>query len=173
MAVPNIFKFYLISVLAFALMSCSESEAQREFENQALTQPSGITEMTPNGGPVEGGENDSDDWRIAPDFQGSISFLTKPHPNPVAFNQDIKIQLNIGSFESVNGLQIAAFQQPNQIIGPFIQKTGQLDPGLFERQINPEAFASSTGTGNFGNLYRIIIYDGNGNVISYGDVQVQ
>lgn len=172
-AVPNIFKFYLIFILVLALISCSESNAQREFENQAFSQPSGITEMTSTGGPVDNGENDPDDWRIAPDFQGSISIETPAYPNPVSFSDEIEILASVNSFGAVNGLQVYAFQQPTQPRGPLVIIDGQLETGFKTIHIDPETFASSTGTGNFGNLYRIIIYDGSGNVISYGDVQVQ
>lgn len=170
MAVPNIFKFFLLSVLASTVLSCAQSEAQRDFEDQALVAPSGITEMTINGTPVDDGENDPDDWRIAPAFRGTIDITTSAYPNPVSFNGSFEILINVQGFQSTSGLQVYAFQQPNELIGPIFQQAGQLQPGFLTVRLSPQQFAFSSG--NFGNLYRIIIYDGQLNIITYGDVQV-
>lgn len=172
-AAPNVFKIYLFFVFPLLVFSCAQSEAQKEFEQQAFTAPSGIWEMTATGSHPENGENDSTDWQIGPNYVGSISIQTPPYPNPVSYSGSIQLLINVNSFQAVNGLQIYAFRQPGQSVGPLYVHQGQLDPGFLNIRINTEQFASSTGTGNFGSLYRLILYDGNLDVISYGDIEVQ
>lgn len=169
----KVFKISLFSVLPFLFFGCAQSEAQREFREQALMPPSGITAMNANGSRVENGESDPDDWRTAPDFAGSFSIETPAYPNPVTLSDQLQLLVSINSYQAVQGLQVYAFRQPGQSVGPLYSKSGQLETGFLDIRIDTDQFASSTGTGNFGNLYRIIIYDANLNVISYGDVEVQ
>jgi len=173
MLARKIFNFMLLCFGIAALASCSESEDQRDFREQALSGPSGIMAMTVNGTPVEDGENDMDDWRTAPAFQGSITIATPAFPNPVSFNSTFEILVDVRTFQSVNGLQVFAFQQSGQMIGPLFQQSGTLNTGFTTIRISPQEFASSAGTGNFGDLYRLIFYDSRGDVITYGDIQVQ
>lgn len=172
-AAPKVFKICLFFVVPLLLLSCAQSEAQKEFEQKAFTAPSGIYEMTVNGTHPDDGENDPDDWQIGPNYVGSISVETPVYPNPVTYPGTIRLLININSYQAVNGLQIYAFRQPGQPVGPLYARDGQLDPGFINIDIDTEQFASSTGTGNLGNLYRLIIYDADLNVISYGDVEVQ
>ena len=173
MTASNLFKLFLLCSIAFSFMQCSEDEEQRDFEQMALRPPSGIVAMSANGTPVEDGESDPDDWRIAPEFLGIFIIETAAFPNPVAFNSSFEILISINSFQAVNGLRIFAFQQPSQMGAALIQETGPLNIGVRSIRLSPQQFASSTGTGNVGDLYRIIIYDGRGDVISYGDVQIE
>ena len=173
LGVPKVFKICLYFVTALLLFSCRENEAQRDFEQKAFAEPSGITEMSVTGVRVENGEQDTDDWRTGPDFVGSFSVETPAYPNPVNLSGNIQLLVSVNSFQSVSGLQVYAYQQPGRAIGPLFTRNGQLDTGFIEIRINVEQFASSTGTGNLGNLYRIVIYDANLNVMSYGDVEVK
>lgn len=173
MLARKIFNFMLICFGIAALASCSESEDQRDFREQALSGPSGIMAMTVNGTPVEDGENDADDWRTAPAFTGLTGVEVTPvFPNPVSFNSSFELQVNIKGSGFVNGLQIFAFQDPND---PTLLRTESQTQNarLCTFRISPQEFASSAGTGNLGNLYRIVIYDGRGDIISYGDVQIE
>jgi len=166
-------KFIVAVIITASLVSCSESEDQRNFEKRALLPPSGIMAMNANGAPADGGEEDSDDWQIAPEFQGSIDVQTAAFPNPVSLNSTFEILIEIQSLQSISGLQVFAFQQPNNLIGPLFQQTGELNPGFNTIQLSPRQFASEAVTGNLGSLYRIIIYSTRQEVITYGDVQIK
>ena len=173
MTISNPAKLIIAIIVTAALAGCSESEDQRNFEQRALLPPSGIMAMNANGAPADGGEEDSDDWQIAPEFQGTIDVQTAAFPNPVSFNSTFEILIEIQSFQSINGLQVFAFQQPNNLIAPLFPQTGELNPGFKTIQLSPQQFASEAGTGNFGSLYRIIIYSTRQEVITYGDVQIE
>ncbi len=164
-------KLLLIAVVIGVSAACGVNADQRDFEQEALSAPEGITEMTVNGNPVEGGETDPNDWRIAPEFRGLIDVETPAYPNPVNINRTFRINISIAGIQAVNGLYVYAFQPRNSsLIGPLYSEMQILDPGLKTITINPQAFAE-TGIGT-DNLYRIIIYDGNRQIISYGDVKV-
>jgi hypothetical protein len=173
MTISKSAKLIVTIIVTAALAGCSQSEDQRNFEERALLPPSGIMAMNANGAPADGGEEDPDDWQIAPEFQGTIDVQTAAFPNPVSFNSTFEILIEIQSFQSVSGLQVFAFQQPNNLIGPLFQQTGELNPGFNTIQLSPRQFASEAGTGNLGSLYRIIIYSSRQEVITYGDVQIE
>src|SRR5699024_5905249 len=65
------------SALIFIILlgiSCSKSDDQRRFEEEALRPPQHITETNAAGDTT--GTVDKDDWRIGPMFQGRISIGT-------------------------------------------------------------------------------------------------
>lgn len=176
MSNPNIFKLFILCSALFLLTSgCSESKQQRDFEDEALRSPSGITAMTANGVPKEDGENDPSDWRTAPDFSGLFEVTTPAFPNPVSFNSNFEILIDVKALDAINGLYVYAFQQPSNLAtsNPLEIRQDALSPGLQSIIISPQEFASSTGTGTFGNTWRIIFYDRRQNVITYGDVLVE
>lgn len=149
--------------------SCSKTSDQRKFENQAFSFPENITEYNANGQPVENA-NDPDDWRIGPDFQGLVSIQTPAHPNPVNFNSSVTIDINVAGFEAINGYVIYVFRDPDNLIGPIAEsQQSPLPPGVTTIILNPSQFAQQ-GSGI--QIYRILIYDGRDNLISYGDIEV-
>lgn len=175
MITPNLSKLLLFCSIFFGLMACSKSEAQRDFEEQALSPPSGIRAMTANGTPVPNGERDDSDWRTAPNFSGLFSVQTAAYPNPVSYNDRVEILIDIKAVDAVNGLTIYAFRQASDLrtANPLEMQQGWLEPGLQSIIIDVSSFASSSGTGTIGNTYRLIFYDEQQTVITYGDVLVQ
>ncbi len=161
-----LFLFFIMLLVS----NCGVNEEQRNFEQEALSPPEGITEMTATGVPVEGEEADASDWRIAPEFRGLIDVQTPAYPNPVAFNGAVRIDLFISGIQAVNGLQVFVYRPLNNTLdGPFYVEM-QTNPGLLTVTLAPQQFAR-TGTGDE-NLYRIVIYDGVQNIITYGDIKV-
>jgi hypothetical protein len=146
---------------------------QQEFRKQALRPPSGIQVMTAAGRHKKGSKTDPSDWRTAPDFSGLVEVVAPAYPNPVSYNSSFKIDINVKTFDAVEGLSVYAFQQPGKLGNPIkiIQQT--LEPGQHEITISAQQFARSSGTGNYGNIYRIIFLDGRQKIITYGDVQVK
>lgn len=171
----NIFKLFLICSIIFSASACSQSEAQRDFEDEAFQQPSGIVEMNSNGEQVEGGEEDASDWQTAPDFSGLIRVETPAFPNPVPYNAHFEIQLNVIGIDAVEGLYVYAFQQPNQLTASNTLRAieGTISSRLETFRISPQEFAPSSGVGNFGNVWRIIILDDRQTVITYGDIIIE
>lgn len=164
----NIPKLLLISFLCIA---CSQSDAQKEFENQAFRTPQNITETTSSGELVEGGDTDPDDWRIGPDYRGLIDVGIPAHPNPVLIDDFILIQLDFGFESRIRGLRIFAFSDPNVNIQQIDEIARELST-IETLRISPSLFAGSTGVG-LATIYRLVITDQNENVLTYGDVEVR
>lgn len=176
MGTPNLFKLFVLCFGFFLWVAgCSENERQRDFEEEALSPPSGITAMTANGAPEENGEQDPSDWRTAPDFSGLFEVVTPAFPNPVSFNADFEILIDVKALDAIHGLYVYAFQQPTDLstANPLEVHQATLAPGFQSIIISPQEFASSTGTGTFGNTWRIIFYDRRQKVITYGDVLIE
>lgn len=153
------------------LFGCGVEEKQSNFEDAALSPPHGITEMTATGVPVEKEKADPSDWRISPRFRGLVEIQTAPFPNPVSFNGTIQMNLYITGIQAVNGLRVFVFRpNTNKLSGPYYTETGPLRPGFETIRLSAKAIAQrGTGTKN---LYRIVIYDGQRNIITYGDIKV-
>lgn len=168
-----IFFFFLTFLL---LGGCSKSDDQRKFENRALSEPDGITE-TDDGNAVD--ENiDPDDWQISPMYQGLITIGTTgdkeyPHPNPLAFNQELTINIYIRTIETLNRIEIRTFEFPSQENFPLATVRENISsPTLESFTLSGSLISGSTGGSQAAGLYRILIYDGQQNLITYGDVRI-
>lgn len=164
----NLFLLFL-SVLCF-LSACGQgSDDQRKFEEAAFSPAEGITETENNGDIVEGAE-DTDDWRIAPFFQGVVN-VRPAFPNPVLSNNQFHIELFVTGIDGVSGLRVFVIHDGDTIkpVPPF--DPNPLPTGAYPVILTPQEIArfpnSPQGT------YRIIVTDGRENVITYGDVRVE
>lgn len=166
---------FLIGLCCLVLVSgCSKSDNQKKFEDQAFSTPANITEMDANGRTVEGGTSDPDDWRIGPDFQGLILIETPAYPNPVNLNGQVRIDVSLLFDSNVNELNLFAFRDPTE--NPVPITTIFLDPGVSRLetvQLDPVSFSSSPNPERVVGLNRLLIYDSNNNLISYGDIRVE
>lgn len=160
---------FIIFAAGLSLAACSQSSAQREFENEAFRFPDNITETTANGSLVENGQVDPDDWRVGPDYQGLIE-VDPSYPNPVNLDGNMFIEVDFRFSNPVSRLIVFAFQDPTQ---PILVQDFQLNSasGVEVLNIPPSQFVAGTGIGNTP-YYRIIITDENENVITYGDIEV-
>jgi hypothetical protein len=169
--------FFLIFVGGCLLIAgCSKSNDQRDFENHAIsTQPEGITRTNANGETID---EDPDDWRISPFYSGLIQVETPAYPNPVAYNSsNLRIDLYLTpNIERANRIEVYAFRLPgeNNIYGPLdvLEDLSSLS-SIETINLSGEHVANSSGGSQASGIYRILIYDGRSNLISYGDVEVQ
>lgn len=147
------------------LSGCSQNSDQREFEQQAFSEPSDITVTNQNGEVIS---RDPDDWRIAPFFQGDIELISPPFPNPVLTNDRLTINVQINFLERISGIYIRVYRPPSFYQ---IDDRAQVTTGITTFTIDPIQIAG--GNPNPQGRYRIIIQDENENVITYGDVEIQ
>lgn len=164
--------FPIIFLAGILLAACSKSDDQRNFEDAAFTAPQGITEMSANGTPVPDKE-DPDDWRIAPMYRGLIDVETPAYPNPVALNSSFRIDLYITGLETISALEVYAFELPGKLYVPIYIRENLSSTTLVTINLNAAAVANSSAGSRASGLYRILIYDGRQNLISYGDVRIQ
>ena len=162
------------SILVF--LSCSKSDDQRKFENEAFSQPDGYT-ATQDG--INITNSDPDDWRIGPMFRGRINLGSglgspePPHPNPLGFNQNLTLNIYINSSDVINRLEVWKFENPSDLTGPFATRIDFSAPGLVTFTLNGQDISGSTGGSQASGLYRLLIYDGNQNLITYGDIRIE
>ena len=158
-----------------AATGCSKSDAQRQFEQEALTTPKGITQANASG---DVSSTDPDDWRISPMYRGLITMglpgdNQPPYPNPVNFNSSFTIQLSFNTTDPVNALEIRSFRYPSDNQFPRIRNIQQDELSSFNTfTIQAKNVAIGQGSSASG-LYRVLIYDGNQNLITYGDIEIQ
>ncbi|HLR25848.1 MAG TPA: hypothetical protein VK112_08250 [Fodinibius sp.] len=171
-------KHYLLPALIFIILlgvSCSKSDDQRRFEEEALRPPQHITETNAAGDTT--GTVDKDDWRIGPMFRASISLGTlgesqAPFPNPVGLNTTIHIYLTQPSLDRVTRLEV---YQLTGATGPHlvqIFEEYEVNSGLNDLRIPASLIAEGQGS-TASDLYRLLIYDGAQNLITYGDIRIQ
>lgn len=158
-----------VSLLFLTVSACTQSKEQEEFEKEAFSLPENITETGDNGAIVSG-HSDPDDWRISPFFQGLVT-IDPPFPNPLLTNQRLNLYIYITGLEAVNGIQIFGLYEDNRLrlleddfqgplpIGSVYYSIGALE--IAQLPENPQG------------LYRIIIRDRDGRIITYGDVRIE
>ena len=156
--------------LCFLLLitACSQSDDQREFEQQAFSTPEGFTETKSNGEIVEG-RADPDDWRVSPFYRGLIDVFP-PYPNPVLTNERVTFEVSVAGIDAVDGFRVYAFYRGSSLFPLFPEFQRPLPPGLLSISLNPLDIAEIRE--NPQGLYRIIVLDAEGNVITYGDIRV-
>jgi len=159
----------LLAVSILLLIGCGKSDDQKEFEEQAYSTPAGITETTANAqqDPIS---VDPDDWQISPMYRGFVQFETLPYPNPVVRNNATRFDLNVTGIESVPGLFIFIYDSASdRLIQEIYREPDSLPTGNKSITLDTSTFPLNMANG----LYRIILFDGRDNVISYGDIEVE
>ncbi len=167
--------FLLAGLSLFVISGCSKSDDQRKFENEALTTPDGITQTNANGNVVD--DNiDENDWRVGPMYRGLIQLKSEisdyPHPNPLGYNQNLTIQLKFNSTDVVNGIEIRKFRFPSDSNYPRLLQENELSSSVENITLQGKVIAENESS-DARTTYRIMIYDGNQNLISYGDIRIE
>lgn len=165
--------FFGIAILLIAVLSgCSRNEDQDQFEREAFRTPEGFTE-TNSSGEITGNE-DPDDWRISPMFQGFIEVSIPAHPNPTQ-GEFVRIELLVTGIESVNGLYVVSFEEESnyQVRELYYHDGGTLQPGITNISFDPILFSPTRVYADARGLNRVFIYDLRDNLITYGDVMVE
>ena len=155
-----------LALLALVLTLCiggcdatSLGDAQRTFELQALSLPEGITETTSTGDVIR---TDPDDWRTAPLYLSTFSLTFVPYPNPASPSEAIQIA---GTFSGTVGALI-----------PYrLDERGDLDPlRIVSGQTEGTAPLYTLTAGQLGpaGLYRLVLLDASGRIVTYGDIEV-
>jgi len=160
----------LLSLLFVLLISgCSGQEDQREFEKQAYQSPQGYTETDQSGRPVEGME-DPDDWRTAPFFQGLI-IVEPAWPNPALTTDEIRLEVTVTTTDAqINQLSARALMDNGSI--RFLDGI-ESSPLSFGRHVLSFPARSLSRFEDARGLHRVLLFDGTGNIVSYGDILVE
>ncbi|MCH8495823.1 MAG: hypothetical protein LAT57_09365 [Balneolales bacterium] len=162
-------RYATILLLLVLISSCSRDSDQEQFEREAFASPQNITETTAGGEIIA---TDPDDWRIAPLFQGYVEVFQPPYPNPSPGTR-FTLEILITGLESVYGLEIYTRDTLGRPSLIYTDNRRPMPPGITDIIIEP-VWLSPTGNYNGAlGIHRIFVYDGSGNMITYGDLLVE
>jgi hypothetical protein len=149
------------ALLLTAAGGCDSSGEQDSFAREASRPASGITRVTELGEVVE---VDEDDWRTAPVYVGEIR-VDPAEPNPVSIGGFVSIQVSVTVFNAVQAPLRVETQRDNRL--------RTLD--IIDRASDPGAYAFTFPASEIGTrgLHRLYVFDGVGELVSYGDVIIQ
>ena len=164
--------FLPILLLLITTISCSNNNAQRQFERDASGPTKNYTH-TDSHGKIINNQKDPDDWRIGPMFQGYVEMMYPPYPNPVATNQQLTLEFTITGLESVYGIDIYVRTYNPQPRLIYQNSSSPLSPGLTTIKLNTSLLSPTGNPDDAKGLQRIFVYDNNDNLITYGDIMVQ
>lgn len=164
-------KYISIFFALILLAGCAQNDDQREFERMAYSSPDGFTQTDEIGDIVDGNE-DRDDWRISPFYQGLVDIDRPAYPNPVQTNGEVRIEI-FNRPDAITSLRVIVI---------FVDGGGYSQNEVLERNplpanstsvlsINPQEL--SRFETDLTGLKRIILLDATGNVVSYGDIKVE
>jgi len=163
-------KFLLLLLISLStLFGCGQSDDQRRFEQQALQPANGFTRTAPDGTVIE---SDPDDWRVAPFFQGLVE-ISAAYPNPVLTNNQVTIEFFVTGIEAVMGLEVVVRYDDGFFRSVYVNDTAPFPPGLTLVQINPLELGRFGTAESARGLHRVIFFDRNENIITYGDIMVE
>ena len=148
------------------MMSCTNDDAQSKFEAQAYAEAANYTETNFQGDVVR---PDNDDWRISPIYIG-LATVQPIFPNPVQFGTNLTLEIDINGAPVSSTIEVGFLNESNQWI--FLQQQDlQNDFEQLTFLINTRQFGSSLEQAQ--GLKRLLIFDGNQRLISYGDILIQ
>ncbi len=154
----------VISVALSALLTlaaCDSVGQQDQFADDASAPPSGFV-RTEDGREII--SDDLDDWRTAPIYAGKIS-VQPAFPNPAAVEDFVTVELNVTAFGAVRApLRLETLRDGRLVQLGSIDNAG--DTGF-------HAFTFSAALFGRTGLHRAFIFDGGGEIVSYGDIMVE
>lgn len=140
----------------------ANADGQRLFEQQALLGvPSGLTRTAADGRVLS---TDADDWRVGPAYATRVVVVDPPFPNPVSARESASLPVN--SNGTRGGLALAVLEADGRL-RQIAEAPRATDPGL------PTLSFFGSQLGLTAGLYRLVLLDGAGGVVSYGDVELR
>lgn len=161
---PALFLGRYLGVVAAGLIllaGCDSTDQQDTFAAEASRSPSGITRVTESGEVLE---VDEDDWRTAPVYRGAIR-IDPAEPNPVAIGDFVTIRVVVTVFNRVRA--------PLRVESVWEGRLRTLD--VIDQAADPGAYVFSFPASQIGRegIHRLFIFDGVGEIVSYGDVFIE
>lgn len=158
----------LVLFAALALAACDSGGGQRDFFDRAYLPPSGFTRVPSCGqAPTQ---VDDDDWRTSPVFAGNVR-VDAACPNPVGrdgFTTLTVTDLFGGRIQG--GIYAIAFDQSGERV-PTFQVRDEGGGPTYTLTIEATQLRLVGGDGT--RLYRVLVFAGDSQLITYGDIAVE
>ena len=160
-------QFYWIFLFFFmVLTSCKNDEAQMSFVNQAYSMPNNFTETDSKGLIIN---EDSDDWRISPVYIGLVE-VRPIFPNPVQYGSSVSLEVNFKGTVYNSRIELGYLSESNEWYVLQVREiTSDFDFIDFTFYSNQFGTTAEQARG----LHRLLLFDGNQRLITYGDLLIQ
>jgi hypothetical protein len=162
---------FVILAGVVVLAGCDTAGDQRVFRELALAPPSGFTQTDAEGTVISA---DPADWRVSPLYSqtSAVSVTARPaFPNPVASNGIATLILNVQTGAVVGGVTVIGYvEQPGELPDSYILDDRADARGFVDLSIVP---AAHPGFVQGGGLRRIVVIDGQGEPVTYGDLMIE
>ena len=151
----------LLAITACLTAGCDTQDLQDEFAEAASLPPQGIVQTDAQGNILE---EDEDDWRTAPLYRGVLR-VDPAYPNP-ASETFITIPVTVTQFNAVRGgLTLRVYNNARELVA--LDQILEADaPGAY-------VFNFASGLLPRTGLHRLFIFDGAGEIVSYGDLLIE
>lgn len=163
----NLSRLIFLLPVFLVMLSCTNNDAQSEFEQRAYSQPEGITQ-TDQSGEIDGDE-DPDDWRTSP-FYAGLAEIDPAYPNPLLYNETATLDVYLNGASSTSILELGYFDFQDRWTQIDLEQD-VLEFSVSSLTIDPQFFGSNASLAR--GTYRVIVFDGNQRVITYGDITIE
>lgn len=150
----------LVLLITATLAGCDSQEQQNNFVDDAGLAPSGFARTDDTGRILD---DDMDDWRTAPVFAGKVRF-DPAYPNPVG-GEFVTIPVTVLEFNAVQGGLVVRARDGAGDLRLLDEIPTTSDPGAYVFRFSPVILARD-------GLVRVFIFDTLGELVTYGDLQL-
>ena len=150
-----------IALLLLILGGCDTNEQQDAFAAEAGRTPSGITSVSESGEILD---EDDDDWRTAPVYAGEV-LIEPARPNPVPVDAFVTVPVSVRVSGEVRPPLRLEVVRDNRL-----QTLDEIDRAS---DFGAYVFTFSAAQLGTRGLHRLFIFDGGGEIVSFGDVLIQ
>lgn len=161
-------KYFSLLFIALFISGCNNNDAQDAFEREAYGLVENITETDFQGNILS---VDADDWRISPVYTG-LATIEPVFPNPLPYGSarqgELILQMKGGLSSSFVELGYLDFNNRWTQID-FQENIIEFSANTF--RVSTEVFGSTPELAR--GIYRLLLFDGNQRIITYGDIMIE
>ncbi len=164
-------RFAAALALAALLPACDAFEQQNAFRLAALAEPSGITRTDTEGNVLD---TDPNDWRVSPLYGPAadirVSVVSPAYPNPAQEDDLVTLRLLVEGASIPGGLSLVGLVEQDGRLRYVELDPGQPGQGFVDFAFRPaQQFTFAQG----GGLRRLVVFDGQGEPVTYGDLLIE
>lgn len=161
----------LAVLLLICFSGCDTNKMQDEFANQAFSAPNGFTHTDANGQVLKDNNGqplvDPDDWRIGPGLPPPAIDIEPAYPNPAPQTGQVYVRITLRFADiDLGGALIIAEPAGTRIFNQTLAQVQVTGVGTYVLNF-PAGLLGKTG------LHRLVVVSGRGEIVTYGDVNVQ
>jgi len=157
---------FTLLLLGLLLTTCQQDSAQQQYEAEAYGPIEGYTQTDLQQNVLS---QDKKDWQVSPYYEGLIRILPL-FPNPISYGGTAYLEMTLNGAPIQSYVELGYLNFNNQWI-PLQQETVSSEFELVTFVIDSRNFGSSVELAR--GLHRLLLYDGNQRLITYGDIFIK